>query len=360
MNEVEDVVTDSDGRFEFKSVPKGGYTILYKNKYALKKVLNCEAAVTAMDVGDLILSIPYRYEVEMIHKGGRRSGLKLIDVKWPEIIIRPLGDNVPLAILIASDDDPGEGRPVDQDGNPLTVPYKVKFPGYPQYDRIFYGVDLGESTPTEISIANSYGLNCHIEQSADAPNGIYLDYGELPGSAIPFPRPLAHHFEIDLAIKCGPMQELFQFKTGHKLAESPNHYSSLLKTPDDMLDHWRKCEDFDKEFSNSEGGKLTLKFTCLGPENLDSPADPPGGCDEFEEDCGDDDDGGSVDNPPGGCDEFEEDCGGDDDGGSAGNPPGGGMPPGGFPGGGFPGGGLGDGAIGSIWDTIVGAVQGSN
>ncbi len=338
MNEVEDVTTDSDGHFEFTDVPKGGYAIIYKD-LKLKEILNCDAQNTGLDYGDLIVTLPLRYDIEMEHHG--KSALKHLQIKWEDVLVRPLSDTTPLATMTVTNPDVDPGvDPVDDEGNPLTVPYRIHFPQYPTYDKTIFGVFLADY-PTEIKI-EAPGMQCHLEQSLDAPTGIYLEYGDLP--SYPYARPMGHHLELDVSLMCNHRyQEMFQFMTGHRDPGLVNHYADPKPLSQETINRLSRCEDFELQYKNRPGEDLTIRFHCKGLDTDDS--EP---CDDFSEDCGEDRD--RSEEP---CDEFSQDCGSTNNNhsedGDNNNP----LPPGG----------LGDasndnGAIGEIGNIIGGLFDG--
>jgi hypothetical protein len=278
MRKVEDAVTNIAGVFVFNDVPKGGYKLVHKNK-VIKEVSNCVAAQTSMDLGDILISVPYIYDIRMIFDGGSRSRIIHADVIWKDVQVRPV-DNQEMISIYAGGGT--EDEPLDTNGEPLMVPFELKI-GLP-FKQVLYGI--GNDVPELKYVTyRSASFPCRLDSSEDAPNGLYMEYGDYPGVQIPYPRPLGHHLEMNVYFICGRgegMQESVGFMTGRSnIPDSPDDFNSLEMIPDDMLDLWKRCESFEKNYTNKYGSHFTLMFECKGPDKRATASD----CDPSNPNC---------------------------------------------------------------------------
>ncbi|MDO6420355.1 hypothetical protein Q4508_17505 [Amphritea sp. 2_MG-2023] len=199
MGQVEKVKTDSDGHFEFKDVPKGGYEIFHRD-LKLKSVLNCEAASTAMDVGDIEIELDPIYTVDVRYSSPNHLFLSAAHVQWKHVTIDPVENDKWVLFAGQFGDDQ---FPIDTEGYPITVPFKTAYPGAP-YSEIIWGEamfldDVVNSELKSITTGPYTTNGCSLYEEP----WLSLIYRDKPQKIPPFKSiPRGHHLELSVPIEC--------------------------------------------------------------------------------------------------------------------------------------------------------------
>lgn len=199
MGQVEKVKTDSDGEFEFEEVPKGGYEIFHR-KLNLKSVLNCEAATTQMDVGEVEIELDPIYTVDVRYSSPNHFFLSAAHVQWKHVTIDPVENDewVLFAGKFGLD-----GFPEDTESYPITVPFKTAYPNAP-YSEIIWGeaMLMNDEINSELKSIKTgpYTTNgCKVYEDP----WLSLNYRNKSEAIPPFGSiPKGHHLELRVPIEC--------------------------------------------------------------------------------------------------------------------------------------------------------------
>ena len=259
MFEVENVKTDSEGVFEFKNVPKGGYTLYYKDQ-EVGEVKNCNFQETELDAGEFYIASKYDIVVTYTAPSFAKSQLL-----WANTTIRFPEEGKPVQKfdMIAFRNSGNYDAPTGTDGKPFTIPYATVIPGIGL--QTLYGWPENESTIPEVIFVASLGgykvfnkfrialeedaLNtCNISQDNNGP--IYLDLnfdlvGKYSNSAV--------WQQVDVG--CLDDKE-WNITKGNSLNGYPLAFKRI-KFTEAEIDKFKKSEEFERILSN---GKATLKI----------------------------------------------------------------------------------------------------
>ncbi len=259
MFEVENVKTDNEGVFEFKNVPKGGYTLHYHQE-ELGVVKNCNFQETELDAGEFYIAS--KYDIVVTYTAPSFAKAQLL---WANTTIRfpEEGEPIQKFDMIAFRNSGDYDNPIGTDGKPLTIPYATVIPGIGL--QTLYGWPENESAIPEVIFVASLGgykvfnkfrialeedaLNtCNISQDNNGP--IYLDLNfDLEGR---YPNSSAWQ-QVDVGCK---EDKEWNITKGNSLNGFPLAFKQVNFSDAD-IEKFKKSEEFEKTLSN---GKATLKI----------------------------------------------------------------------------------------------------